>query len=142
MSVMASSVLSTAPSPRLIFRAQALAKALFLLATIPSVRSPETILTRAMWLTVSCGTRKPLTRRNNMNKQRSDHSDLDHTITRRKFIGTTAATSAALLGGGLTSLVSRSASAAHDFDFVEKSIPELQAAMASGQVSSKDLVKG
>jgi amidase len=29
-----------------------------------------------------------------------------------------------------------------DFDFLEKSIPELQAAMASGQVSSKDLVMG
>jgi amidase len=77
-----------------------------------------------------------------MNKQRPNRLNLDHTITRRKFIGTTAATSAALLGGGLTSLVSRSASAAHDFDFLEKSIPELQAAMASGQVSSKELVKG
>jgi amidase len=81
-------------------------------------------------------------RRNNMNTQDPNYHDLDHTITRRKFIGTTAATSAALLGGGLTSLLSRSALAAHDFDFLEKSIPELQAAMASGQVSSKDLVKG
>jgi amidase len=77
-----------------------------------------------------------------MNKQDPNYHDFDHIITRRKFIGTTAATSAALLGGGLTSLLSRSASAAHDFDFLEKSIPELQAAMASGQVSSKDLVKG
>src|SRR5262249_510878 len=50
--------------------------------------------------------------------------------------------SAALLSGGLTSLVSRSASAANDFAFVEKSIPELQAAMGSGQLTSKDLVKG
>src|SRR5216117_345167 len=78
----------------------------------------------------------------NMNKQSPNRLDHDHTITRRKFIGTTAATSAALLGGGLTSLLSRSALAAHDFDFLEKSIPELQAAMASGQVSSKELVKG
>jgi amidase len=77
-----------------------------------------------------------------MNKQSPNRLDHNHTITRRKFIGTTAATSAALLGGGLTSLVSRSALAAHDFDFLEKSIPELQAAMASGQVSSKELVKG
>ena len=77
-----------------------------------------------------------------MNKQDSDRPDLDHTVTRRKFIGTTAATSAALLGGGLTALVSRAASAAHGFDFVEKSIPELQAAMASGQLSSKRLVMG
>src|SRR6476661_4159622 len=77
-----------------------------------------------------------------MNKQNPNRLDHDHTITRRKFIGTTAATSAALLGGGLTSFLSRSASAADDFDFLEKSIPELQAAMASGQVSSKDLVMG
>src|SRR5919198_929986 len=77
-----------------------------------------------------------------MNKQNPNRPDLDHTITRRKFIGTTAGTSAALLGGGLTSLLSRSALAAHDFDFLEKSIPELQAAMASGQLTSKDLVKG
>src|SRR5882762_11540354 len=77
----------------------------------------------------------------NMNKQSPNRLDHDHTITRRKFIGTTAATGAALLGGGLTALVSRAASAAHGFDFVEKSIPELQAAMASGQLSSKELAK-
>ena len=77
-----------------------------------------------------------------MNKKQPDRSDLDHTITRRKFIGTTAGGSAALLSGGLTAFLVRSASAAHDFDFVEKTIPELQAAMASGQVSSKELVKG
>ena len=77
-----------------------------------------------------------------MTRKSSNRLDLDHIITRRKFLGTTAATSAALLGGGLTSLVSRSASAADDFDFVEKSIPELQVAMASGQLTSKDLVKG
>ncbi len=77
-----------------------------------------------------------------MTNQSSNRPDLDHIITRRKFLGTTAATSVALLGGGLTSLVSRSASAADNFDFLEKSIPELQAAMASGQVSSKDLLMG
>src|SRR5213080_2506415 len=77
-----------------------------------------------------------------MNKQSSNRLNLNPGVTRRKFIGTTAATSAALLGGGLTSLLSRSALAAHDFDFLEKSIPELQAAMASGQVNSKELVKG
>src|SRR5213080_1728402 len=77
-----------------------------------------------------------------MNKQSSNRLNLNPGVTRRKFIGTTAATSAALLGGGLTSLLSRSALAAHDFDFLEKSIPELQAAMASGQVTSKELVKG
>ena len=77
-----------------------------------------------------------------MKNQDSVRPDLYHTITRRKFVGTTAFGSAALLTGGLTSLVSRSASGAHDFDFVEATIPELQAAMASGQLSSKDLVKG
>jgi len=76
-----------------------------------------------------------------MTRKNPNRLDLD-LITRRKFLGTTAATSVALLGGGLTSLFSRSALAAHGFDFLEKSIPELQAAMASGQVSSKDLVMG
>jgi len=77
-----------------------------------------------------------------MNNQDSVRPDLDQTITRRKFIGTTAFGSAALVTGGLTSLVSRSALGAHDFEFVEATIPELQAAMASGELSSKDLVKG
>jgi amidase len=77
-----------------------------------------------------------------MTKQSSNRLNLDHSVTRRKFLGTTALSGAALLGGGLTSLVSRSASAANDFDFLEKSIPELQTAMVSGEVTSKDLVKG
>jgi amidase len=77
-----------------------------------------------------------------MNKEDSDRPDLDHTITRRKFIGTTAVGSAALLTGGITSLFRPSVSAATSFEFVEATIPELQAAMASGEVSSKDLVKG
>ena len=75
-----------------------------------------------------------------MNKKQSNRTHLDQTITRRKFLGTTAATSAALLGGGLTSLLQRSASAAGGFDFLEKSILELQAAMASGEVTSEELV--
>src|SRR6266516_4764147 len=77
-----------------------------------------------------------------MNKQDSDRTDLDHGITRRKFIGTAALSGAALLGGGLTSLVSRSVSAAGDFQFVEATIPELQDAMASGQLTSAHLVRG
>src|SRR6059058_4994667 len=76
-----------------------------------------------------------------MNKPDVDHARLDYTITRRKFIGTTAATSAALLSGGLGSLLSRSASAAHDFDFIEASIPQLQAAMAAGQITSRELTQ-
>ena len=77
-----------------------------------------------------------------MTKQSSNRLDLDHIVTRRKFLGTTALSSAALLSGGITSLLRVSASAQGGFDFLEKSIPELQAAMASGEVSSKELVKG
>ena len=77
-----------------------------------------------------------------MNNQKPNRLDLDHTVTRRKFIGTAALSGAALLGGGLTSLVSRSVSAAGDFQFVEATIPELQDAMASGQLTSAHLVRG
>ncbi len=77
-----------------------------------------------------------------MNKQDSDRPDLDHTITRRKFIGTTAASSAAVLTGGLTSIFRSPVRAATGFDFIEATIPKLQAAMTSGELSSKDLVKG
>ena len=77
-----------------------------------------------------------------MTKQSSNRLDLDHGVTRRKFLGTTALSSAALLSGGLTSLVSRSASAAHDFEFIEATIPELQAAMASGQLTQQGFGEG
>jgi amidase len=75
-----------------------------------------------------------------MNKKNS-RSEHDRTITRRKFLGTTAAGSAALLAGGLTSLVSRSASALENRDFVERTIPELQEKMASGEFTSAQLVR-
>src|SRR5882724_165715 len=74
-----------------------------------------------------------------MNKRSSNRLNVDHSVTRRKFIGTTALSSAALLSGGITSLLRQSASAAGGFDFVEKSILELQDAMASGQLTSRDL---
>src|SRR6266436_10314320 len=77
-----------------------------------------------------------------MTRQSSNRLDLDHIITRRKFLGTTALSSAALLSGGITSLLRQSASAAGGFDFVEKSILELQDAMASGQLTSRDLTHG
>jgi amidase len=77
-----------------------------------------------------------------MIKQSADSLNHDHTVSRRKFLGTTALGSAALLSGGLSSLLSRYASAAGGFDFVEKGIPELQAAMASGELTSKQLVVG
>jgi amidase len=76
-----------------------------------------------------------------MNNQRSQSSDLDYGVTRRRFIGTATGGSAALLTGGLASLLKPSASAS-GFDFVEKSIPELQAAMASGALTSADLTHG
>jgi len=63
-------------------------------------------------------------------------------MTRRSFIGTTAAGGAALLTGGLASLFKESASAGTDFPFVEASITQLQAAMAVGQLSARDLVQG
>jgi hypothetical protein len=77
-----------------------------------------------------------------MNEQHSDRTDLNHNITRRRFIGPTAGGSAALLTGGLTSLLRQSASAVGGFDFIEATIPQLQAAMASGELTSKRLVMG
>src|SRR6266576_7064750 len=77
-----------------------------------------------------------------MTNQNTNRLNRDHTVSRRKFLGTTALGSAALLSGGLTSLLPRHASAAGGFDFVEKSIPELQTAMASGQLTNKKLVMG
>jgi len=77
-----------------------------------------------------------------MTKQSLNRPDLDHIVTRRKFLGTTALSSAALLSGGITSLLRHSAFAGGGFDFVEKSILELQSAMASGQLTSNDLTHG
>jgi amidase len=77
-----------------------------------------------------------------MTKQSPNRLNLDHSVTRRKFLGTTALSSAALLSGGITSLLRQPASAAGGFDFVEKSIPELQAAMASGALTSSQLTLG
>src|SRR5215469_1518346 len=71
-----------------------------------------------------------------------DPDATNHHITRRSFLGTTAAGSAVLLTGGLTSLFESAASAAGGSPFVEATIPQLQAAMASGQLSSKELTKG
>ena len=76
-----------------------------------------------------------------MNKKNSNYSDLDTGVTRRKFIGAAAGGSAALLTGGLASLLKSTASAA-GFDFVEATIPQLQAAMASGALTSAGLTMG
>ena len=57
-----------------------------------------------------------------MKRQNPNRLDLDNTITRRRFIGTTAGTSAALLSGGLASFL-RAAVDAADEIFIEKTIP-------------------
>src|SRR5881409_119566 len=76
-----------------------------------------------------------------MNKQDSDYYDLAHGITRRRFIGT-AAGGAALLAGGLATLFKERALGGSSFPFVEATIPQLQAAMTNGQLTSRDLVLG
>ena len=60
-------------------------------------------------------------------------------ITRRAFIGTTLGGSAALLSGGLSSLIARSTSAATG-SWIEATIPQLQALMNSGALTSAQLV--
>ena len=76
-----------------------------------------------------------------MTKHSSNHHDIDYGMTRRKFIGAAAGGSAALLTGGFASLLKPTASAA-GFQFVEATIPQLQAAMASGQLTSAGLTMG
>src|ERR1700693_967864 len=66
----------------------------------------------------------------------------NHDISRRSFLGTTAAGSAALLTGGLAALFKESAHGGSSFPFVEATIPQLQAAMINGQLTSRDLVLG
>src|SRR6184192_517704 len=66
----------------------------------------------------------------------------NHHITRRSFLGTTAAGGAALLTGGLATLFKETALSGSSFPFVEATIPQLQAAMAAGQLTAHDLVAG
>jgi amidase len=66
----------------------------------------------------------------------------NHHISRRSFLGTTAAGSAALLTGGLAALFKDSALGGSSFPFIEATISQLQTAMTSGQLTSKDLVAG
>src|SRR5213595_324208 len=76
-----------------------------------------------------------------MNKQTPNRLDLGHIVTRRRFIGTTAGSSAALLTGGLASLLQGRALLS-DEPFIEATIPQLQALMASGQLTSRQLTQG
>ena len=59
-------------------------------------------------------------------------------VSRRKFLGTSLAGSAALLAGGLNSLVTKSILGGTG-SFLEATIPELQALMSSGALTSVQL---
>src|SRR5438874_9069297 len=79
-----------------------------------------------------------------MTSHKSDKSpkiDNQH-ISRRKFLSTTAAGSASLLTGGLATLFKDSFLGGSSFPFVEATIPQRQAAMTNGQLTSRDLVLG
>src|SRR5881398_3867862 len=78
------------------------------------------------------------------NMGRDEHSDSHQpAMSRRNFLAATAAGSAALLSGGLGSLFRADAAVAgSNFQFVEKTIPQLQAAMAAGQITARELVLG
>src|SRR5205823_2928581 len=76
------------------------------------------------------------------NTGRDEHSDSHQpAMSRRTFLAVTAAGSAALFPGGLSSLFrAATAVAGSNFQFVEKTIPQLQAAMAAGQITARELV--
>src|SRR6266581_6084446 len=59
-------------------------------------------------------------------------------VSRREFLGTTLAGGAALFAGGLTALTPRSTSAV-SASWIEATIPELQALMNSGALTSEQL---
>ena len=75
-----------------------------------------------------------------MDTSNSRRIDQDHSITRRRFLGTTAAGSVALMSGPLASLLSASPRLADEL-FIEATIPQLQALMASGQLTSRELTQ-
>src|SRR5213595_1683162 len=79
-----------------------------------------------------------------MTSHKSDKSPKidNHHISRRSFLGTTAAGSAALLTGGLAALFKERALGGSNFQFVEKTIPQLQAGMVAGQITARELVLG
>ena len=78
-----------------------------------------------------------------MQTRRSHDEQGPNTVTRRSFLGTTIGGSAALLTGGLTSLFPNSARAifGDNSAWVEATIPKLERLMASGALTSRELVK-
>jgi amidase len=74
-----------------------------------------------------------------MKKKNRDNSSANgNGVNRREFIGTTLAGGAALFAGGLGTLVPRSTSAV-SANWIEATIPELQALMNSGALTSEQL---
>jgi amidase len=63
-------------------------------------------------------------------------------ITRRVFLGAGAASGAVLLSGRIGSLFTATISAAADQPWIESGVPELQAMMASGALTSRALTLG
>jgi len=71
-------------------------------------------------------------------------SGLPHSMTRREFLTATAVGSAAVLAGGVGSLLQAKSAFRglhEDAPWFEATILELQALMASGQISSRELTK-
>jgi amidase len=68
--------------------------------------------------------------------------NVDHRMTRRTFLGTGIAGGAALVTSGLGPLVGADADAAVPFAWNEATIPQLQAAMSSGSLTSRELTAG
>src|SRR5262245_56581670 len=68
---------------------------------------------------------------------------MSHRVSRREFLGAGVAGGAALVGGGLASLWPSDATAAPVADavFVEKTIPQLQALMNAGDLTSLELTR-
>jgi len=63
-------------------------------------------------------------------------------LTRRAFLGAGVAGAAALAGGRLESLFPVSTAEAADEPWIEATIPQLQALMAGGQLTSRELTQG
>ena len=75
-------------------------------------------------------------------ERRPGDGSSEHGVTRRTFIGAGVTGGAALVAGGLGALLPTRALAAPDTIWLEKSIPELQALMTAGALSSLELTRG